>query len=267
MPKKPLKISWRNWCLYKLAKRDYSAFEMGQLIQKRAKDSKQEVDPDPVVEKLVDDGLIDDDRYIKSQISIHTQSNNIKGPKQIRMKLKHKGGIPADLLDQYIDEMDPKWFQLAKKCFLKTLPEKIESETSPICISIKEIQKSKQKLYQKGFTASQIDFALKGVLVEKEDSKEFDSEEIKRWISRRMSDGKGPMDIKHFLKGKGVSEDVIKQTLNMDDEMWVDIARKALNKRFDLNKKSSKKDKRKQMDFLLRRGFLSYQAQEAFVTE
>ena len=266
MPKKPLKITWRNWCLYKLARRDYSTFEMSQLIQKRAADSLQEVDPEPIVSKLVDEGLIDDDRYIKSQIRGHTQSFNIKGPKQIRLKLKHKGGIPAEQIDLYIDDADPQWSQLAKKCFQKFLLEKGLNTEPPIFLPIKELQKIKQKLYQKGFSAAQTNYALKEVVLRDDSTKTFDSEEVKRWINRRMSDGRGPMDIKQYLKGKGVDSDTITTHLCDIDEVWGEIAKEALQKRFNPDQKGTAKEKRKQIDFLLRRGFNMHHVNLAYAS-
>jgi SOS response regulatory protein OraA/RecX len=62
LAQKPLKISWRDWCLDKLGTRDDSAYEMRQALEKRAA-AGETVEAGPIVERLVADGAIDDNLY------------------------------------------------------------------------------------------------------------------------------------------------------------------------------------------------------------
>ncbi len=264
MKKKPLKISWRAWCLYKLGRRDYSSYELTQAILQRAKDSEQIVDPSPIIDKLVDEGTIDDKRYIQSQIRLHTDTFNIKGPRTIKDKLRRKGGIPQDLIDQYVDESESVWSDLAMKCRNKFLNEKGITLDNGNKVPIKLYGKLKQKLYTKGFTRSQIDCAMEGITPDYHEESHHSSQEVERMIKKQAASGKGPFAIKQTLKQKGIEEDMISEFLDFEDEQWTFAAKAALEKKFRGEKPSSFAKKRKQTEFLLRRGFSMEQAKSAF---
>jgi len=255
MRRKPLKISWRAWCLYKLGKRDYSAFEMRQSLSKRAADSEQTVDVDEVVDKLVFEGIIDDTRYIESQIGMHTGTFGLKGPRELEKKLRIQGGISADLISQYIDPEDRKWYDLAKEHCQKTFFREMDISESGNAVSEKLFFKVKNRLYRKGFTRSQIDFALQGFQPQREVRTENGSGELQRWIEKRMADGRGPYDILPFLRQKGFDKDEIQAQLQYSDEVWVELAAKEREKRFGQGMPKTAKEKRKQIEFLQRRGF------------
>ncbi|MCP4749566.1 MAG: regulatory protein RecX [Proteobacteria bacterium] len=255
MKKKPLKITWRGWCLYKLAKRDYSSFEMKQAIIKRANESEQTVDPEPIVQQLVEEGLIDDERYVQSQIRLHTEIFARKGPKAIRADLRKKGGISSDLIEKYVDSGDTLWFQTAERISRKALIEKGFDPDTSSEIPAKLYFKIKQKLYRNGFTEDQIRFALEGVSPIHEKPKAESAVDARKWVEKRMSTGKGPYDIRQYLRQKGVAKEEIPQYLAYPEEVWIEIAAREREKRFGAEKPKAAKDKRKQTEFLQRRGF------------
>lgn len=257
-------MSWRSWCIYKLGRRDYSAFEMIQLVIKRAKESGMEVDPQPVVDKLVQEDIINDERFVLQQISLHSETYARKGPKKLRKDLQTTGGISVDLLDKHIHIEDEKWFQMARLVADKTLNSKNIYDERPLKIPEKIYTNLRQKLYQKGFTGSQVDFAMEGLSATRIKEVPSDNHTIERWIEKRMNSGKGPYDIQQFLKQKGVEEKDFSPLLDFPDEVWAEMAEKERTKRFGETKPRTQKDKRKQTEFLQRRGFSFQHIRAAF---
>ncbi len=256
MKRKPLKISWRAWCLYKLGKRDYSEFEMRQDLLRRAAESEQTVDADAIVDKLVEEGMIDDTRYIESQIGMHAGTFGLKGPRELERKLRIKGGISSTLISTYIDPEDRKWYELAKNYCQKELSREMNTVGSELEVPEKLFFNLKNRLYRKGFSSSQIDFALESFKPVREVKIEQKSGSLKRMIENRMADGKGPYEITQFLKQKGFDGNEIQAQMQFPDEVWIDLAARAREKRFGQGRPKTVKDKRKQIDFLRRRGYL-----------
>ncbi len=259
MKKQPLKISWRSWCLYKLAKKDYSAFEMAELIKKRAAASGESIDPQPIVNQLIEEELISDKRYIENQIRIHTGTQNIKGPRELRRKLKSKGGIAEEVLDDYIDDNDGIWTRLAITETNKSLSAAGYSLSRPVSIPDKLYQKIRQRLYRKGFIKNQISEALQGIKPERETPKPVPAPDILKIIERQQNSGKGPIAVRHFLKQKGINESEFTDFLDEEDEGWIESARYVLEKKFSSSAPKSKAEKGKRIRYLLGRGFLMNQ--------
>lgn len=265
MKRKALKISWRAWCLQKLAIRDYSVFEMKQKIVQRANDSEQEVDPEPVIQGLVEEGLLDDLRYLQNQLSMAYAGNPIKGPREIRRKLETKGGLSSHFIDQYLQDDDTRWFELAEKTVKQTLAGKGFDTTATAEIPGNILQQLKQKLYRKGFTKTQIDHAthhLKPVFHVRPAAPVSD---IQNEIEKGMRSGKGPLAIKQQLKQKGVPEASIDEHIDIKDPIWMEKALEQLQHKYrnvSLPPRTFK-EKHKMSDFLARRGFLSSQIRAA----
>ena len=255
MRKKPLNISWRSWCLYKLAKRDYAAAEMKKAIQKRAASSDQEVDPNPIVDQLLSEGILDDERYVKNKIRFYTESTFRRGPVKLRDELLKKAGISADLLDRYLDDADPKWTLAAEKNCQKILQEKGLNAETPQSISDKIFFKIKRSLYSKGFTSSQINRAMTGLSPIQERKPPKPPGDVHKMVEARMASGKGAFEIRQFLLQKGVAKNEIEEALALPDEVWIEIAVRARQKRFGESKPKTMKEKKRQTDFLQRRGF------------
>ena len=230
MKRNPLKIGWRSWCLYKLGRRDYSAFELKQAIQKRARDADQIVDPDPLISQLLEEGVLNDERYVKNKIRFYTEVAHRKGPSKLRDELTKKAGISADLLEKYLDEADPAWYQAAKKNCQKILLEKGLSTDTPQQISDKVYFKIKRSLYSKGFTKGQIDAALMGLTPFQERKPPKPPGDINRLVESRMASGKGPFEIRQHLLQKGVAKNEIEEALALPDEVWIEIVRLGASK-------------------------------------
>lgn len=256
MRRKPLKISWRAWCLDRLAKRDYSAHEMREMLEKRAADSEQTVDADAVIDQLVKDGFVDDRRYIENQISMHTGTFGLKGPRELEKKFRIKGGLAPSLINEYIDPEDRKWFNLARDYCLGVFSKLGDSTESDREIPEKQFFKLKSQLTRKGFSRSQIEFALDGFKPVRIQRQENSPGELSRWVEKRMSDGRGPYEILQFIKQKGFAAEEIQPHLEFPDEVWIEVAAREREKRFGAGRPKTAKEKRKQIDFLKRRGFL-----------
>ena len=228
---------------------------MRQDLLKRAAESEQTVDADAIVDQLVAEGFIDDTRYIESQIGMHSGTFGLKGPRELDKKLRVKGGISPDLIAKYIDVDDRKWYDLARNYCQKALAAKYTSADPLIEVSEKLFFNLKNRLYRKGFTRSQIDYALQGFKPKRDVAIEVNPGGLQRMIEKRMADGKGPYDISQFLKQKGFDTKEVQAQLQFPDEVWVELAAKAREKRFGHGGPKSAKDKRKQIDFLRRRGY------------
>ncbi|MDG0969182.1 MAG: regulatory protein RecX [Porticoccaceae bacterium] len=125
-------------------------FARGELQQKLNK--KFEHDPQiiSVIDRLIVDGLQSDERYVGAFV----RSRVIRGQglNRIRMEIKNKG-IDLFTFDQFIEEQDIDWFELAREVAVRKY-----GETKAVD------QKAKSKrmrfLHYRGFTFDQITFAL-----------------------------------------------------------------------------------------------------------
>ena len=229
---------------------------MRQSLLKRAADSEQTVDADGIVDQLVEEGIIDDTRYIESQIGLHAGTFGLKGPRELEKKLRIQGGISSALISHYIDPEDRKWYDLAQDYCRKIFAREMNATGSGTEVSEKLFYNVRNRLFRKGFTRSQIDFALQDFQPKREVRTENDSGTLQRLVEKRMADGRGPYDILQFLKQKGFGKDEIQAQLQYADEVWIELAAKEREKRFGQERPKSAKEKRKQIDFLQRRGFL-----------
>lgn len=77
---------------------------------------------------------------------------------------------------------------------------------------------------------------------------------VDSYTRMRIGQGDGPFKIGHFLRSKGVAEEIIQNRL--DEEYWLDIACKVWEKKFGVSEKTlSLSEKAKQHRFMLNRGF------------
>ena len=70
-----------------------------------------------------------------------------------------------------------------------------------------------------------------------------------------METGRGPFDIRQHLLQKGMDKADIPDFLDYPEEVWIEIASREREKRFGNPKPKTFKEKKKQTDFLQRRGF------------
>ena len=245
--------------MYKLATRDYSSFEMSQMIVKRAMESDQEIDPGPVINELIKDGAINDERYLKNQLAMATNGSQIKGPGEIKQKLLKRGGLSETLIDNYFDENDQIWFELAKKIKDQTLSAQGYGHSNKSKIPFKLHKSLKQKLYRKGFTKDQINHAMEHLVPEYKQKKPAVEIDIQRHVEKLSLSGKGPKAIRYDLRQKGASEAELDAALENLDIDWISLAQHQLRKKYGAGKKLTMKERKKQYDFLARRGFTTDQ--------
>lgn len=263
MKRKPLKISWKSWCLYKLAIRDYSSFEMKQMILKRASESDQEVDPVPLINELIKDGAINDERYLKNQLAIATNDQQIKGPREVKRKMIDKGGLSEELINVYFNENDSIWFQLAEKLKIQTLSAKGLTTLDSRAIPIKLFTSLKQKLYRKGFTREQINHAMANLVPEYEQKEPVVPRDLERQVEKLRLSGKGPKAIFYELKQKGAKEAEIQAILDKLDVDWIEQAMDQVERKYGSVKKLTHKERKKRFDFLARKGYTTDQIRVA----
>lgn len=256
MKRAPLKISWRSWCLYKLAKRDFSVNEMAAAIRKRASEADQTVDPSPVVDGLISEGLLDDDRLVRNAVQLQFDVYRGKGPVALKRDFETKKKIPADIVDCYLEPDDERWGQIAEELCRKSIRDRLDDERYEGEIPRKVYEATRRGLVRKGFTRSQIDQAMRPYRPVTEPKPTPSSDGVMKLVERRMDLGKGPKDIQHHLRQLRVEEDVIQACLDIPDEVWIEIATREKQKKFGMTAPRTQKEKRRQIDFLLRRGFL-----------
>jgi SOS response regulatory protein OraA/RecX len=227
---------------------------MQRLIEKRAADSDLTVDPQAIVDVLTQEGLLDDRRYVENRISILSGSHHSKGPGEIKNKLATQGGIPGELVDEFLQSNDPKWFELAAQIRDKALSAKGLVRGPAGEVPEKFFHSLKQKLQRKGFTAQQIHHTLKDLVPIRQKNTPV-AGDISRQVAKLKSAGKGPIAILHHLRQKGYDEPLIRQQLETEDDSWVDLARFHLKKQFKETQIKTMKERKKRTDWLLRRGF------------
>ncbi len=229
------------------------------MMIKRAAESDQKVDPEPVIHELINDGAINDERYLKNQLTMATNGSNIKGPKEIKRKLVNRGGLNEALINRYFNEDDRIWFELAKKVKDQALTANSYNDIQKTKIPLKLHNSLKQKLYRKGFTKEQISYAMENLVPGHEQEQAPAEIDIQRRIEKLCNSGKGPKAIRYDLKQKGVPETELETAmadLNID---WTSLAQQQLQKKFGYGKKLTMKERKKQYDFLARRGFTTDQ--------
>ena len=90
-----------------LMRREYSE---GELRRKLHTKFPEFDDFDPVVQTLLDDGLLSDERYCAA--FIRSRVMRMQGPRKIRSELSRKL-VSESLIDQSLEEADINWRELA----------------------------------------------------------------------------------------------------------------------------------------------------------
>ena len=142
-----------NFAFRKLAGQEWSYFLLKRKILERT--DKPEL-IEPVLDKLVKDGWLDDVRFAECYIR-STRDNKGYGPIKIRHKLKEKG-ISSAIIDKHLFEDHPIWERNAFNIRLKKYGSKK--------IDIKERSKQSTFLQSRGFTFSQIKVAFQDNLAD-----------------------------------------------------------------------------------------------------
>ena len=83
-------------------------------------------------------------------------------------------------------------------------------------------------------------------------------------IRVRRSKGYGPVYISNYLREKGVNTKIIESVLDFNDMAWQKALKDAAVKKFGEARPAGFKQKARQMNFLMRRGFSSQQIRDFF---
>ncbi len=122
-------------------------------------------------------------------------------------------------------------------------------------------QELQRKLQQRGFAADEIDATIIELQAKNLQSDQRFAEAYTRARSRR---GYGAVRIQQELKQRGVSDDNISDAIQACEVNWFDLLESVRSKKFGSDMPTDYKDKAKQMNFLIYRGFAKEQVQEVF---
>ena len=116
------------------------------------------------------------------------------------------------------------------------------------------------KLSQRGFDRTEIEETIdvlkrKGYL--------SDARFCEAYIQARRNRGFGPLRIKLELESKGVADEQIRQSLELDDDFWRSLARAQCLKRFGAQPAEDQDERARRVRFLLQKGFISDQIKAA----
>jgi regulatory protein len=131
-----------------LSRREHSTHELTQKLLTR------EYEPEDVhaaLEKLIDEGLLSDERFTEAFVYYRRQRGS--GPFKIQAELRQKGVSDA-MIAQFLDERDSAWLNVAQEVRVKKFGAALPSD-------IKEKVKQARFLQQRGFTHEQIRNALR----------------------------------------------------------------------------------------------------------
>lgn len=119
----------------------------------------------------------------------------------------------------------------------------------------------RQKLARRDFPAELLDAVLEEV---KSQGWQSDERFAEDYLNSRRRDLYGPERIRLELNERGVSDTIINNLINDNDDGWFDMAAQLKKKKFGDNAPENFEEKAKQMKFLQYRGFTIEQINQAF---
>ena len=137
-------ISSYNYCLYLLAKREYSQQELRCKLKQRQIQSTQ---IDNCLLTLQQRNLQSDQRYCDSMLRYH--SGQGKGPNWIKQKCL-QAGITASMIEQSLMDCQIDWLDILQQLIDKKFCNQLATDWSAQ-------QKQKRYLLSRGFSYQQID--------------------------------------------------------------------------------------------------------------
>ena len=122
----------------------------------------------------------------------------------------------------------------------------------------------RQKLSFKNYDGTIVDQVMDDLQIHNLQSDERYSGSVMR---ARLNKGYGPLYIQNYLLNKGVNQQIIDSALDFNDLAWQKALLKAALKKFGSAPPADFKEKAKQMNFLLRRGFSSEQIRNYYTRQ
>ena len=120
-----------------------------------------------------------------------------------------------------------------------------------------------RKLKAKDFSDSEIEEQLEVLMHE---GLQSDERYTESYVHMRRKRGYGPLKIKQELQQRGVSSELVDSFVEFNDEVWLDTACQAYEKKFGTVALDSVNDRAKRMRFLQSRGFTGDIIQKTFST-
>ena len=108
------------------------------------------------------------------------------------------------------------------------------------------------KLAQRGFERDDIDCALDELQA---DNLLNDERFAESYLQQRMQKGFGPLRIRHELRDRGISDDIIRQQMEIHADQWSGLMQQQRVKKFGPLIPEDYPEKMKQARFLQNRGF------------
>ena len=130
-----------------LARREHSQHELHRKLLNKGFES---VAIQPVLQVLVEQGLLSDERF--TEAFINSRLHRGSGPVKIAMELQQRG-VSDELVDIHLDERAPQWMQSAIEVRSKRFGPAIPHD-------FKERARQMRFLQYRGFTMSQIQQAV-----------------------------------------------------------------------------------------------------------
>lgn len=118
-----------------------------------------------------------------------------------------------------------------------------------------------RKLEYRGFAAQQVETVLDELHAAGLQSDERFAQNV---IRVRQAKGYGPVFVSRYLREKGVKAQIIESALDFSDTAWQKALLDTAVKKFGQAAPADLKQKARQVNFLLRRGFSSQQVRDYF---
>ena len=118
-----------------------------------------------------------------------------------------------------------------------------------------------RKLKAKEFSNDEIEELLD---ILDQEGLQSDERYTESYVNMRRNRGYGPLKIKQELQQRGVSSNLVDLFVEFDDEVWLDTAYQAYEKKFAAKVLSSANERAKRMRFLQSRGFTGDIIQKTF---
>ncbi|MCG6873086.1 MAG: recombination regulator RecX [Gammaproteobacteria bacterium] len=117
-----------------------------------------------------------------------------------------------------------------------------------------------RKLKQRGFSAPEVGAALDRLA---DEGLQSDARFAEALTLARQQHGYGPRRIVWELREKGVGDEMIAAHVDSSDSVWAESAREQREKRFGTQPAADVRERKRQTDFLVRRGFTGDQVRRA----
>jgi regulatory protein len=144
-PEAPSLTEMRAFAYRLLGRREYSVFELDRRIRQKWPEA---TEVDELVEVLVDENLVSDERYAESFVRFRLQ--RFQGPLKIKAALRTKG-ISDALISRELNAYSEEWTDLAAQWLERQNPGSIDFEKK---------KKYYRRLTSRGFTHDQAMDAL-----------------------------------------------------------------------------------------------------------